>query len=212
MMRKGNQSFPKRRGRKPPRRGTQSIPHPPPLPIVNITYGTTLRFLSNAAFDGAITFQNLLDCLLMATTAVVANDIFYAVRVRKIQLWAIPILGQATTVAMQFNSNVAGFVGDQKTHTDTSMGIEPAYLTCVPGAKTLASMKQVSSGTTAFKLTIPANTVIDVHLSYIQQFQSTIPALNAIVGGAAGVIYLRGLDGIAKAGTVLPNVLTDFTI
>ncbi len=142
------------------------IPHPPPISNYQITHKVALRFtVGTAVVSGAITFQNLLDTICVATSAVAPYDLFTFVKVRRLRLWALPLIGGAATVGVVFSGTTTGVVGDQKTHTDTSMGIEPAYLDVAPSNESLASKFQVSSANTAFSVTVPVGAVIDCHLS-----------------------------------------------
>lgn len=219
---KNNMKRQSRRGRNP-RQQNQSravIPRPPQIGNYEVTHGTRLRFSTpTAAFDGNITFQNLLDTLLIAATATTGFDVFRFVKIRRVEVWAAsgntpasadgPLPVTATVV---FQGVTAGIVGDVSVHTDTSMSIEPAYVNARPSSKSLASNFQISSAAVAFRLTCPLNSVIDVELSFKSQFVSAVAAQNALVGGVAGDIYLRGLDGVAASTSGLPPVLVDYQI
>jgi hypothetical protein len=193
--------------RQPPREIAMAITHPPPIQDYQVRHSTVQRFVSNAAASVNITFQNLLDTILMVLTATTAADVFYAVKVRRVEVWFTPVIGNAQSVTVQFASAVAGFVGDQKLHTDTSMGIEPAHVSAKPSSKSLASEYQVSSANSAFTLTVPAaGAVVDVHLSYVGSFGEVVAAQNAVTAGTAGELATRGLDGKPSATTVFPNI------
>lgn len=160
----------------------------------------TLRFRATAAFILGITFQNLLDTLLVATTAVAGTDLFQTVRVRRVRLWGMPAIGAASTCSVEFSGVVAGIVGDQAIHTDTSMGVQPAHVDARPNLRSLASDFQVSSAAVAFTISGPAGSVVDVDLSFRSQYGVVNSAVqNALVGATAGIQYLRGLDGLATA-------------
>jgi hypothetical protein len=188
---------------------TEMIPHPPPISEYNVKHATVLRFTASSAQSLNVTFQNLLDLVLLQTTAVAAFDLFYAVKIRRVDIWAIPVLGGATSVELIYNGVVAGFVGDQKIHQDTSMGVQPAHVSAKPGRSSLAADFQVSSATNAFRLIVPAGAVIDVHLSYLSRFGPATAAQNASAGATVGSLTLRGLDGLAAAATQLPNAVAD---
>jgi len=188
------------------------ISHPPPIPRYEVRHSTVLRFVATSAVDQNFTFQNLLDTFLFAATALQGWDLFIAVKVRAIEMWSLPAIGATTTVECQYTGVSAGAVGDLQTHSDTSMGIQPAHLIARPNAKSLASNYQISNADIAFYLKCPAATVVDVHLSFTQAFVTDKVAQNALVGAAIGAIYLRGLDGLAAAATVLPPALADYII
>jgi hypothetical protein len=193
------------------------IPRPPPISNYQVQHSTRLRFSSfNNAVDKNITFQNLLDTLLMAATATAGYDLFRFVKVRAVEVWATNSLGGnddlPANVEVTFLGNTAGLVGDVSVHTDISMGVEPAHVKAIPNSKSLASDFQVSSSAVAFKLQVPPNSVIDVSLTFRGQFVAPVAAQNALVGATAGDVYLRGLDGVATSGTQLPTVLSDYQI
>jgi len=184
------------------------ISHPPSIQNIAVTHSTRLRFITNAAVaQTAITFQNLLDSILVATTNLAPFDLFQQVRVRSVELWAVPVLGGATTVQCEFRDQTAGFVGDAKIHSDTSMGVQPAHLRVRPAAKSGTALFQFSSANSAFTLTCPSGTVVDVELTFRGLPQLATAAQNASVGAAAGAWYFRGLDGLAKAATVFVPVI-----
>jgi hypothetical protein len=180
----------------------QIISHPPSLSSFNVIHSTRLRFVTGAAIDATITFQNLLDLICVASSGTVLNDLFVAVKLRQVEMWTLPALGTSTSCTLTFDANAAGFVGNQVTHTDASMGIEPAHLRVSPAKKSLTSMFQVSSAAIAFRLDVPTGTVIDVSLSF--KGSTSAQALAAQNVGAAlttGGIYYRGLDGVAVAAS-----------
>jgi hypothetical protein len=117
-------------------------------------------------------------------------------------MWAISVVGTATSVQCEYASQVAGEVGDAMVHSDTSMGVEPAHIRARPAARSGAALFQKSSNQQAFTITGPAGCVIDVELSF-----KGLPAplatacQNALVAATGGAWYFRGLDGIAVATT-----------
>jgi hypothetical protein len=178
------------------------LSHPPPIANYSIVHSTKLRFITNAPVaQTIITFTNLLDTILVAKTAITLSDLFSQVRIRAVEMWAVPAIGGATTVECSFDNNVPGTTGDVRLHSDTSMGIQPAHLRCRPAAKSGTALFQATGNGNAFTLTCPTGTVIDVELSF-----RGIPNTNVSAAGAAAVTpgawYYRGLDGIAKAATV----------
>jgi len=179
------------------------ISHPPQVNGVELRHSVTLRFVSNAAVNHAITFQNLLDTMIVAATATSAFDVFQAVKVRRVRMWSMPAIGGASSVSVEFSGITAGVIGDQQIHTDTSMGVQPAHVDARPNARSLAADFQLSSSAVAFSLRAPAaGTVIDVELSFRGQFAAAVATQNNAAGATAGAFYLRGLDGLATATSV----------
>lgn len=160
-----------------------------------------VRFQTNAAVAQAITFQNLLDTFIVASSAVQGYDVFFAVKIRMIEVWSNAAIGSSASVNILFSGPNAGSVGDQDLHNAVSMGIEPAYLKARPSGRSLASNFQITSGNEAFFIYCPNGSVVDCHLSYRGAFATQTAAQNALVGAAAGQFYLRGLDGVASAGS-----------
>jgi hypothetical protein len=166
-----------------------------------------MRFTATAAAVTAITFQNLLDTVLIAVGPTVAADLFEAVRVNSVELWSIAALGTPSTLILAFTGVTLGAQGDQKTHTDTSMGIEPAHVKARPDPLTQAGQFQASSNTTAFQLDVPAGTVIDVSLTFRQPVNGlVVGSQNVLVAATTGAVYYRGLDGKTTALTNYPVV------
>jgi hypothetical protein len=193
-------------------RGNRSmITHPPSIDNFLLTHKTRLRFYNSANFNAAITFADLLDLIVMVTSATSASDVFHQVKVRAVEVWSLPSQGTATSCSVQFNNNVIGQVGDTAFHTDTSMGIEPAHVLARPNKGSLSGMFQSSSVNTAFTLQAPAGSVTDVLLTFRQQNATTQVAGSAVVAGTIGQIAWRSLDGNATASaafTVPSNLYT----
>jgi hypothetical protein len=178
--------------------------HPPQINGYEITHDKRLRFtVTAAAAATVITFQNLLDTVLLATTAVAGFDLFDVVRLNHVEVWGQAALGQSSTVGVTFVT----VTGDRSVHTDTSLGVKPAYVKAVPSEKSLASFWQVSAAGNCFAVQCGAGSVIDVSLSFKTASATPTAAQNALVGATVGEIYFRGLDGLASAGTNMPPIL-----
>jgi len=190
--------------------GKAEISHPPQIQEYAVRHGTRLRFVAGSALEQQITYQNLLDTMLMATTTTQLADVFTSVKVRKVEVWAAPLLGSAVSVSVAFDSAVAGNLGDQRLHTDTSMGIQPAHVSARPSPKAQAAQFQPSSVSNAFFLTCPSGSVIDVELTFVQSsVTGAMIAQNVGVALTVGAPYWRGLDGLAAATSkLLPVALS----
>jgi len=189
------------------------ISHPPQIPSYGITRDVRMRFQATAASSLAFTFQNLLDTILVATGATTAADLFEAVRLNSLEIWAIAAVGTPATITAIFDGTVVGAQGDQKTHTDTSMGVQPAHVKARPDPLTQTGQFQVSNANTAFRLDVPAGAVIDVSMSLRQPVLGQVVASqNLLVGATAGTVYYRGLDGKTTALTNFPVVGADSVI
>jgi len=176
------------------------IPHPPPIGDLGLKREVRVRFVANAAFSGPISYQNLLDIMNVAATATTAFDLFTAVKIKSVEVWANALTNATATATLIYDSAAAGSVGDQKIHTDTSMGIEPAHFRARPTPRSLPALYQIGTAATAFYLGVPSGSVVDVSLSLRNPLVGTTAATqNAPVAATAGVVYVRGLDGLAVA-------------
>jgi len=160
-----------------------------------------MRYVCNSGTVQNVSFQNLLDTFLVASGATAVWDVFQAVRIRAVEVWAIPVIGNASTVEVQFLGNVAGQYGKPQVWTDTSMGVQPAHTRAVPNRQSTLSLWQQSSADVAFQLTCPTGAVIDLELSFIGRFGVPLAAQNVSVAASAGAFYIRGFDGLAVATT-----------
>jgi len=197
-MRKGG---PLRQKTQKPKKNRSMIPHPPTLGNYLVTHKCRLRFIMGAAASTSITYANLLDTILIATSATAGSDLFHRVRIRGVEMWGIAALGTSSSVSCQFVGAASGFFGDGRFHTDTSMGIEPAHLIARPDANSLADLFQNSSTQIAFLIEGIAGTVVDVMLTFQQLNNINVSASDALVAATAGTLYWRGLDGIAISTT-----------
>lgn len=175
--------------------------HPPSLNNYEIGHSQTLRFITNAAISSAFTFQNLLDTLLIATSATAVYDLFHVVKLRGIKVWSIVAQGTTETVEVVFSGSTAGSQGNERIITDTSLGIEPAFVSARPDVRTLSGSWQLSSTAIAFSLVCGANSIVDVDLSYRNIPGSAVLAQNVGVAANIGAQYYRGLDGLAIAAS-----------
>jgi len=190
-----------------------TISHPPVINGQQLRFSTILRFTATAAAYTTITYQNILDTILVATSTTTGSDVFQAVKVRRVEIWGMPAIGSAGTVSVEFSGAVAGSQGDQQIHTDTSMGVQPAHVAAKPSRQSLASMYQTSSSAAAFNVRVLAGSVVDVHVTFRGHFASNISAQNALALATAGAFYLRGLDGLSNsAPSNFPPDFTNFQI
>lgn len=186
------------------------VSHPPQINGLELRHSATLRFRVTAAvsnFD--ITFNNLMDTILVATTATAGTRMFQAVKIRRVRVWGMPAVGAASSVALEFSSVTTGVIGDQQIHTDTSMGVQPAHVDARPSSRSLAYDYQLGSTAIAFNLSCPAGSVIDVELSFRSQYVANNGGTLALVAATAGSQYLRGLDGLATATS---NFVPEYTL
>jgi hypothetical protein len=171
--------------------------HPPQLNQYQVIHSTTLRFTATAAASLTVSPANVLDSMLVATTAIAGFQLFDAFKIKRIEAWGILAQGTPSTVEIQY----ANPTGDVAVHTDTSLGVRPAYVTARPSKLSLASFWTVSGGNPLFSLVVPAGAIIDIHVNFRTSSQGPVAVANALVGAAPGEFYFRGLDGLATAAT-----------
>jgi hypothetical protein len=161
--------------------------------------------VTTALVQQAFTYQNLLDTMNVALTTVTAENLFTHVKVRRIEMWCVPVVGGTALVACQFVGAGGGSLGSGRVASDTSMGIQPAHIKVAPDRQSQAAQYQVPTGSAAFELTAPVGSVIDVMVSFRNALDNGAAATqNAPVGATAGQIFYRGLDGKAIGTTVVP--------
>lgn len=168
---------------------------PPPFQP-NLAVRRKLRFESSAALTSApVIVADLFDLVAMAATATSAFGVYNSVRLRGIEIWG-PMASdlKPVTVSVEYDG---GNVGSPRVlFSDTSMGaMLCAHVKTRPPVRSLSSFWLTSGGTTLFRLTAPANSVIDVDLDFVLQDGSGAQAVGAAVAGAtAGVVYVRSLN------------------
>jgi len=199
-MKKQKGSQPVRQSKRGPRRDGL-IPHPPPVEDIGLRREVRVRMLCNAAFANDVTFQNLLDIFNSVTVSgTQAADLFTAVKVKKVEAWANGLTNASAIVSLIFDGATLGAQGDQKLHTDSSMGIEPAHIVAVPTRQSQCAQFQASSANKAFYLNCPAGTVVDLMLSLRNPLAgAAVITQNPPAAGTAGTLYMRGMDGVAVA-------------
>ncbi len=180
-----------------------SIPNPSGLQaMTTIQSHMKLRFTCVTATTSTITWANLLDTVIVATTTTQAADVFYSARLKAVRVWTPPLVGSAgyqATVAFDSPSQ-----GDQRVFV-VSSGNAGGYCECKP-SKASANGKfwEDSSSVGAFTVnSMPVGTLVEVDIVFRSRFGtgSAVIAAQAGSGMTVGTIYLRGLDGLAAAST-----------
>lgn len=205
------------RRRAAPRKGqTQSrgvevhLTHPPPI-NPQIKHTQRLRYVvsgAGALTNQQVTFANILDGIIVATSATTAVKLFDQVRIKAVEIWAAGfqnIVGAApapSTVTVTFNGDQVGASGNARVYSDTSVSIEPAHVRAVPDRGSQVSQWQANAAGNAFMFSAPLGAIVDVEVS-LRNDDSAPTASAAVVAATAGEVYYRGLDSVAIATTVL---------
>ncbi len=172
----------------------------------------SLEYVLNATYTGSITWRNILDSVLMASSATVGYDVFYSARVHYVEVWTPPtVLGVAAGApALAFDSPSQG---DQKVY-NIPVTPQGGYCKCVPSKNSINGLTwQQSSSLTCFTLnSFTAGTLIRISVVFRARMLSSNAAQNALSGATAGFVYLRGLDGAAKASSAFNCVPYNYQI
>jgi hypothetical protein len=178
--------------------------HPPQVNGYEISHSIRLRFTITAAVGPqSVTGQNILDSVLVAATAVLGYQLFDIFRVRQVEVWSQAALGTPSTITVVFQTAT----GDQTIHTDTSLGVKPAYVKAIPSDRSLASFWTMSGTTDIFNVTCPGGSIIDLSCDFKTSSIPPNAVQNALVGATVGELYYRGLDGVGAATTNFPPIL-----
>jgi len=180
----------------------ERMEHPPQINGYNISHKIRLRFTVTAAAATNISYANILDSILVATSAVAGFDLFDIVKIRSVEVWSAAALGTPSTVTVIFITTT----GDRSIHTDTSLGVKPAYVKAVPSKLSLAAFWNATAAGGVFSILCPAGSIVDCSFSFRTTNAVAVAAANALVGATIGELYYRGLDGLAIAGTNFPPI------
>jgi hypothetical protein len=179
-----------------------SVPHPPAIQP-QLIHTQRLRFITTAAAAYAITYQNVMDCMLVAATATQGYDLFDVVKIKYVEMWQERIQSNTPlTISCTFPGQSGAVAGDGRVVADTALGIEPAHVFAKPAKFAGASLWQASGTLSAMALVVNVGTVVDVCVTYRSAADvAPLAAQAALVSAAAGQIYYRGLDGLPIATT-----------
>lgn len=180
-----------------------TIPNPGGLQVVGtIQSSFKLRFVTVTATTSTITWANLLDTIVMATTTTQLADVFYSARLKAVRVWTQPLAGNnAYQATLAFDSPSQG---DQRVFMIVS-GPQGGYCECKP-SKASANGKFWEDSSSVGMMTLnsfPVGAVIEVDVTFRSRLGSGSAVIAAQAGSSLtpGTIYLRGLDGLAAAST-----------
>ncbi len=170
--------------------------------------GKTFRFKAASAGTYTITWKDLGDLWCVAATTTSAYQLANTVKIRAIEIWApmaadlIPVTTSVEWVA----TNGVG-QGNSALKSDTSMGSNsPAHVFARPPKRTLEGFTQFSgSSDSAFRVVLPLNAIIDVHLTLaIREDGTASPVGGAVAGATVGANYVRALNSNTSTTTIPP--------
>jgi hypothetical protein len=153
------------------------------------------RFASSSSFTNGIYASALCSMYLVGGGTSAAFNAIYAFRLRAVRLWASGASGANDTVRFEWQGASASFTSPDDVFSATSVGTTyPAYLEVRPRPMSWGDTWQVSSSVQIFALTIPAETVIDIEIDFVQ------PWGNAAVQGAGYGSYSAATLGQFYSG------------
>ncbi len=167
----------------------------PPQMLSNVVLSHKFRYLSSSAFFGGISPAQVLAALGVCCTVVntTAALLFRSFKINHVEIWSPPpSQGSASTVSIEWE----GFQNSpSREYSDTTLSVSRnAHISCSPPKNSTAGFWQLASGTNLFTLNVPANTVIDLSISYIETDDESATSTVAIATGVLGRTYYLALD------------------
>jgi len=189
-------------------RTSASIPTPGGLLSTGVIQATMkLRFVCGTATTSTITWANLLDTVIMATTTTQAADVFYACRLHSVEVWMPPSIAANAANAMLGLAFDSPTQGDQRLWVISS-GPNGGYAKCTPSKHSLNGLTwQDSSSIGGFTLNnCPVGALFQLNVTFRSRIGPGSAQLAAQAGSGmtAGTIYFRGMDGLSAASTKFP--------
>jgi hypothetical protein len=160
-----------------------------------------------------ITWRNLFDTLIAGNSATTARTVCSEIKLRRVRIW-IPAAAAAplSSVGYFFEWEGTVIAGSSIATRSTKLTIDcvgslPGFLETKPprnSAQSFWHQGTTDSTDNIFTLSIPAGSVIELALTCVMVDEGGVAPQNALVGATAGIIYARGLDGLATASTNFP--------
>jgi len=186
-----------------------SSPTIPRLMSPQLTHETRCRFLCTMNITGVnISFAQLLNTYLFASSAVQGYQVFKSVRIKFIEVWSPPTTptSNAPAIIQFFGSGTSE--GDALMHQCQSQGMSLGHMKVRP-KNSFQTLYRDNSAGQAFQISCDVNTVIDLGLSFRDIPNTAAVATAALVAATTGAMYFRGFDGLAVSGTnFLPQLPT----
>jgi len=194
----------RRRGRRRGLGGGRNSVHPPQF-VPTMALSHKFRYI-NGANSGVftITRANLLNQILVATSAVTTVRLFEGIRLQSVEVWANPTaLGSAPT---EVQVEWLGENSPSTLNSDMTMGVRPSHVATTPppsSSNRWWSMSGSQETDQLFLMRLPADCVIDV-VCELRFVEAETPTAGDIPAGAVlGTLYGDYLDGIAS-GKLVP--------
>jgi hypothetical protein len=175
-----------------------------PRPVqfeADIRYKKRIRYhtnQNNGVANYALLRSDLLNTLVMSVSSIAGNNyrILSGIKLASIEIWSPANVGSSgsnATCSVEWTSTY----GPSSIKSDTSMGVEPAYVHTSPPPNSLASFWSISgsgeSDVIAF-LTVPFNSVLDIVVDCIVQNGEPPVLVTTSAAGVIGTVYTEQLD------------------
>lgn len=190
---------PRRGGRQQGLGGGRNRLQPPPfIPTLKLSH--KFRFESGANTGTfSVTRANLLNLVLVATSAITTARLIEAVRLQSVEVWANPVALGAPP-----NNLFIEWLGENSPSTligDTGMGVRPPHVSAFPPSSSSNrwwSISGTSESDVLFILGLPTNSVVDVTVELRMVEMETPTAGEVPAGATLGQVYGDYLDGLAS--------------
>jgi len=176
---------------------TQKYQVMPKTFIPNARYDYTRRYVAGAAVATSITIANLFSSLVFAATTTVGYSPFYAIRLKRIQIWApvttigTPVTISLTPVAVESTTNSYADLPEMQSDTSDVVDI-PAYIDYRPHELHPSGSWHLSNSTSLalVSINVPIGSVVDIRFeANINVITGTQGYTATLVGATVGNIY-----------------------
>lgn len=166
---------------------------PNPMFFFKRRYGAAANIAANLAISG------ILNSFIVATTAVLGNSPFSAIRMKRMQIWA-PVVTNGTPVTIVITPVTTDpgnncFTDLPETITDTSQTLDlPAYVDYKPSVDSPAGSWHASIvlGAVLMSILAPIGSIMDVEFQAVFNTTFTTTAYTTVLAGATpGTVYSR---------------------
>lgn len=199
-------------------RTVDTVPVPKPI-CADVIRNMKVRFQTSTAQTlNSIFWSSLVQLFWRCATTTTGNASFKCFRIRKVEVFC-PATPDAApdTVSLQYGSGVEGILNLSQV-TDSTSSNRGAYV-CIKFSKaTVAGQyhdaEYAWSDLVAFRVSAPANAILDLHFEAILQSQGLAVVCS---GGTPGTEYVNYLDNTTSAGTAgtqywAPVAITSFSL
>lgn len=167
--------------------------------------GHTFRFTASSALNSVLISQReLMNLVLIGSGTTASNRVFASVRVRGVEMWG-PMSSTLApvTVSIEYDADTSVLGARKLQKSDTSMGAtRSAYVSLKPRPRSLASMWfGDSASNNLFRVSGPAGTVLDLHLSLVLRNTEVAAGGPTGTGVSDGRTYCAPLDSDAASSS-----------